>query len=93
MTQYVFLQTPECFYRYRAEQENSEIKKDDLQKNFESLDRHYSRNGKGIYIYRKYENEKREGRYTKLSGYMIPLNFIFTNGLLPPDSPWLSPNK
>jgi integrating conjugative element relaxase (TIGR03760 family) len=93
MTQYVFLQTPECFYRYLAVQQNSEIKKDDLQKNFESLDRHYSRNGKGIYIYRKYENEKREGRYTKLSGYMIPFNFIFTNGLLPPDSPWLSPNK
>jgi hypothetical protein len=93
MTQYVFLQTPDCFYRYLSAQGNTEINKDDIQKNFESLNRHFSHNGKGIYIYRKYENEKQEGRFTKLSGYMIPLNFIFTNGAPPPDSPWLLPNK
>nr|WED67920.1 DNA-binding domain-containing protein [Pectobacterium colocasium] len=93
MSQYVFLQTPDCFYRFFSICNDSSIDKDTLQKNFESLNRHYSRNGKGIYIYRKYENENKEGRYTKMSGYMIASELIFDKGACPPDSGWLSPNK
>jgi integrating conjugative element relaxase (TIGR03760 family) len=93
MSQYVFLQTPDCFYRFFSICNDSSIDKDTLQKNFESLNRHYSRSGKGIYIYRKYESENKEGRYTKMSGYMIASELIFDKGICPPDSGWLSPNK
>lgn len=91
--QHVFVQTPDCFYRYLAAETHSEIDKDDIQKNFEALNRHHSGNGKGIYIYRKYENEKKDGRFIKVFGYMIPLSLIFTHGVSPNDSKWLSPNK
>ncbi|NDL64231.1 hypothetical protein GRH90_15940 [Enterobacteriales bacterium SAP-6] len=93
MVQYVFVQSPECFYRYLAAEHRTETGKNDIQKNFEALNHHYSRNGKGLYIYRRYENEKREGRFTKISGYMIPLRLIFTQEVNLSDSPWLSPNK
>ncbi len=93
MTQYVFLPSPACFYRYLSAQKNAETHKDVVQKSFEALNHHFTRNGKGLFIYRQYENEKRTGRYTKLSGYMIPLTLIFTHGSLPKDSPWLSPDK
>jgi hypothetical protein len=93
MTQYVFLPSPACFYRYLSVQKNAETHKDTIQKSFEALNHHFTRNGKGIFIYRKFENENRAGRYTKVSGYMIPITLIFTQGALPPDSPWLSPDK
>ncbi|MFV8760782.1 TraI domain-containing protein [Yersinia enterocolitica] len=91
--QHVFVQTPDCFYRYLATKPNAKMDKDDIQKNFEALNRHYSRNGKGIYTYRKYENENRDGRFIKIFGYMIPLTLIFTHGTIPNDSKWLSANK
>lgn len=91
--QYVFVQTPDCFYRYLAAEPNAESGKDDIQKNFEALNCHYSHNGNGIYIYRKYENEKRDGQFIKMYGYKIPLTLIFTKGTAPSDSLWLLPNK
>lgn len=93
MSQYIFVQTPDCFFRFITEKNRGAGDKDEIQKSFESLNLHFSRNGKGIYIYRKYESENREGRYSKISGYMLPVSLIFTNGAMPPDSPWLSPNK
>jgi len=93
MTQYVFVKSPECFFRYITEKNKGAGEKDEIQKSFESLNLHFSRNGKGIYIYRKYESESRDGRYSKISGYMLPITLIFTQGAMPPDSPWLSPNK
>ncbi len=93
MTQSVFLPSPACFYRYLSAQKNAETRKDVIQKSFEALNHHFTRNGKGLFIYRQYENENRAGRYTKVSGYMIPITLIFTHGALPPDSPWLSPDK
>ncbi|MFV8759259.1 TraI domain-containing protein [Yersinia enterocolitica] len=91
--QHVFVRTPDCFYRYLATKLNAKMHKDDIQKNFEALNRHHSRNGKGIYIYRKYESEKKDGRFIKIFGYMIPLTLIFTHGTIPNDSKWLSANK
>jgi hypothetical protein len=93
MSQYVFVQTPDCFYRYLSDQEDKNKNKDDIQKNFGALNIHHSKNGKGIYIYRKYEREDREGRYDKMSGYMIPVNIIFTSSTSVLDSRWLSPNR
>lgn len=93
MSQYIFVQTPECFFRFMTKKNTGSGEKEDIQKSFESLDLHYSRKGKGIYIYRKYERESRTGQYSKVSGYMLPVSLIFTQGVMPPDSTWLSPNK
>jgi integrating conjugative element relaxase (TIGR03760 family) len=93
MAQYVFIQTPDCFYRYLATQEKTESDKDDIQKSFEALNKHFSRSRKGIYIYKKYENEGREGRFTRMSGYMIRATQLFKEGVVLSDSQWLSPNK
>ncbi|MBU9822975.1 DNA-binding domain-containing protein [Rahnella sp. BCC 1045] len=93
MAQYVFIQTPDCFYRYLGGQGNTEGDKDEVQKSFEVLNRHFSKSGKGIYIYRKYENESREGRFTRMSGYMILASQLFKQGVVLSDSLWLSPNK
>ena len=93
MAQYVFIQTPDCFYRYLATQEKTESDKDEIQKSFEALNKHFSRSGKGIYIYKKYENEGREGRFTRMSGYMVFATQLFKEGVVLSDSQWLSPNK
>lgn len=93
MAQYVFIQTPDCFYRFLAAQDNPEADKDDVQKAFEAMNKHYSRSGKGIYIYRKYESESREGRFTRMSGYMIMASQLFKQDVALTDSRWLSPNK
>ena len=93
MAQYVFIQTPDCFFRYLSLQENMGGNKDELQKSFEALNRHFSKSGKGIYIYRKYESEGREGRFTRMSGYMILTSQLFKQGVVLSDSPWLSPNR
>lgn len=93
MVQYIFVQTPDCFYRYLASQGSNGIDKDEVQKSFEALNRHFSRNGKGIYVYKKYESENREGRFTRISGYMIPLTQNFSKASVLSDSSWLAPNK
>lgn len=93
MAKYVFIQTPDCFFRYLALPENVGSNKDELQKSFEALNRHFSKNGKGIYIYKKYESESREGRFTRMSGYMILTSQLFNEGVVLSDSLWLSPNK
>ncbi|WP_208952368.1 TraI domain-containing protein [Rahnella sp. ChDrAdgB13] len=93
MAQYVFIQTPDCFYRYLASQDKVKVDKDEIQKSFEALNKHFSRSGKGIYIYRKYETEGREGRFTRMSGYMILASQLFKESGVQTDSLWLSPNK
>jgi integrating conjugative element relaxase (TIGR03760 family) len=93
MAQYIFVQTPDCFYRYLTSHGNNMTDKEEVQKSFEALDRHFSRNGKGIYVYRKYESENREGRFTRISGYMILLPQVFRKTPVFSDSLWLAPNK
>jgi integrating conjugative element relaxase (TIGR03760 family) len=93
MAQHIFVQTPDCFYRYLATHSNDVTDKEEVQKSFEALDRHFSMNRKGIYVYRKYVCENREGRFTRISGYMIPLPQVFRETPVFSDSLWLAPNK
>ncbi|MBU9839027.1 TraI domain-containing protein [Rahnella aceris] len=93
MAQYVFIPTPDCFYRYLAVQENIKADKNEIQKSFEALNKHFSRSGKGIYIYKKYKREGREGRFTRISGYMILASQLFKQDIELSDSAWLSPNR
>ncbi|MCK8147008.1 helicase/relaxase domain-containing protein [Citrobacter sedlakii] len=91
MASFVFLISPDCFYQYMSGAEDRVQDKDLIQHGFEDLNIHYERNGKGLYHYHKYEMPDQKGRYTKVSGYMIPSGIIFSERKCPENSTWLSP--
>lgn len=93
LAQFVFIVSPECFYKYLSLNTNESVDKSELQKSFETLDVHYSRNGKGLWHYHKYDTPDKSGRYEKLSGYMINADIFFKRGNCPADSIWLSPRN
>ncbi|HBC9085950.1 TPA: TraI domain-containing protein [Citrobacter koseri] len=93
LAQFVFIVSPECFYKYLSLNTNESVDKSELQKSFEALDVHYSRNGKGLWHYHKYDTPDKNGRYDKLSGYMINADLFFKRGNCPVDSIWLSPRN
>lgn len=90
LAQFVFIVSPECFYKYLSLNTNESVDKSALQKSFEALDVHYSRNGKGLWHYHKYDTPDKSGRYTKMSGYMLSADIIYRKGTCPPDSVWLA---
>lgn len=91
MASFVFLISPDCFYQYMSGAEDRVQDKDLIQRGFEELNIYYERNGKGLYHYHKYETPGRKGRYTKVSGYMIPSGILFSEVKCPESSTWLSP--
>lgn len=91
MASFVFLISPDCFYQYMSGAEDRVQDKDLIQRDFEELNIHYERNGKGLYHYHKYETPDRKGHYTKVSGYMIPSGILFSEVKCPESSTWLSP--
>nr|WP_286184193.1 DNA-binding domain-containing protein [Erwinia sp. S63] len=93
LAQFVFLVSPGCFYRYTSTAGEEAVEKDKLQKSFESLNIHHSRNGKGLFHYHQYDSPDKSGRFTKVSGYMINADIIFKKGNCPSDSLWLSARK
>ncbi|EBV2166188.1 hypothetical protein DN168_17595 [Salmonella enterica subsp. enterica serovar Eastbourne] len=93
LAQFVFLVSPACFYRYTSTVEACGVDKDRLQKSFELLNVHHSRNGKGLFHYHQYDTPDKSGRFTKVSGYMINADIIFKKGSCPADSIWLSAKK
>nr|WP_310615767.1 TraI domain-containing protein [Pantoea cypripedii] len=93
LAQFVFLVSPACFYRYTSTERGVAVEKDRLQKSFESLNVHHSRNGKGLFHYHQYDTPDKSGRFTKVSGYMINADIIFKKGSCPADSVWLSAKK
>lgn len=90
LAQFVFIVSPECFFKYLSLHTNASLDKAELQKSFETLDIHYSRNGKGLWHYHKYDTPDKIGRYTKMSGYMLSADIIYRKGTCPPDSVWLA---
>lgn len=86
LAQFVFIVSPECFFKYLSLNTNVSLDKSDLQKSFEALNVHYSRNGKGLWHYHKYDTPDKSGRYTKMSGYMLSADIIYRKGTCPPDS-------
>lgn len=93
LASFVFVVSPDCFYKYMSSSSAIIQDKNQLQKSFESLGIHHSRNGKGLYHYHKYDKPDKIGRYTKVSGYMIRCDILFKKGNCPLDSKWLSPRK
>ncbi|MCI1034843.1 TraI domain-containing protein [Raoultella terrigena] len=90
---YVFMNSPDCFYRFIATLPEGNHDKSQIQKSFEGLNIHHLRNGKGLYHYHKYDAPDKTGRFTKMSGYMILPGIIFKQGNCPKDSIWLSPKN
>lgn len=93
LAQFVFVVSPACFYRYTTTAGGSDTDKARLQKSFEALNVHHSRNGKGLFHYHQYDTPDKSGRFTKVSGYMINADILFKKGSCPSDSTWLSARK
>ncbi|MGX9361037.1 TraI domain-containing protein [Pantoea ananatis] len=90
---FIFMISPDVFFRFISSQPENKYEKNKLQKNFESLGLHHSRNGKGLYSYHKYDSPDKSGQFTKLSGYMIKSDIILKKGRCLSDSIWLSPKR
>ncbi|WP_168403957.1 TraI domain-containing protein [Erwinia amylovora] len=93
LARFVFVASPDVFYKYTSSAGDAVQDKNQLQKSFKALSVHHSRNGKGLYHYHKYDAPDKSGRFIKVSGYMIETNLIFRKGSCPPDSIWLSPRS
>lgn len=85
---YVFLRTPGIFHQYLTEMNAPMEDKARLQKAFERLGHHRQDNGT-MYTCQLYQNEQREGRFQKLSGYLVLASKIFTGDNNPGDNPLL----
>lgn len=85
---YVFLRAPGIFHQYLTETNAPGEDKARLQKAFERLGHHRQDNGT-MYTCQLYQNEQREGRFQKLSGYLILASKIFTGDNNPADNPLL----
>ncbi|VTP17376.1 putative helicase [Phytobacter ursingii] len=85
---YVFLRAPGIFHQYLTETNAPVEDKARLQKAFERLGHH--RQDKGtMYNCQLYQNEQREGRFQKLSGYLVLASKIFPGDNNPGDNPLL----
>ena len=93
LASFVFMVSPDVFFKFIASQPENNVDKNRLQKSFEALGLHHSRNGKGLYHYHKYDTPDKSGRFTSLSGYMVRPDIIFKKGSCPADSIWLSPRR
>ena len=62
--------------------------KDKLQKSFERLKNHRHDRG-NMFSCRLYQHELLEGKFKKLSGYLIPSNKIYTINNKPAENPLL----
>ncbi|MCM7612037.1 TraI domain-containing protein [Enterobacter hormaechei] len=85
---YVFLRAPGIFHQYLTEKNAPVEDKARLQKAFERLGHHRQDNGT-MYTCQLYQNEQREGRFQKLSGYLVLASKIFTGDNNPGDNPLL----
>ncbi len=85
---YVFLRAPGIFHQYLTETNAPVEDKARLQKAFERLGHHRQDNGT-MYTCQLYQNEQREGRFQKLSGYLVLASKIFTGDNNPGDNPLL----
>ncbi|QMD26672.1 TraI domain-containing protein [Citrobacter freundii] len=85
---YVFLRAPGIFHQYLTETNAAGEDKARLQKAFERLGHHRQDNGT-MYTCQLYQNEQREGRFQKLSGYLVLASKIFTSDNNHGDNPLL----
>ncbi|EAO2687064.1 relaxase [Salmonella enterica] len=85
---YVFLRAPGIFHQYLTETNAAGEDKARLQKAFERLGHHRQDNGT-MYTCQLYQNEQREGRFQKLSGYLVLASKVYDSDNNPGDNPLL----
>ncbi|MEE7091715.1 TraI domain-containing protein [Escherichia coli O10] len=85
---YVFLRAPGIFHQYMTETNAPGEDKARLQKAFERLGHHQQDNGT-MYTCQLYQNEQREGRFQKLSGYLVLASKVYGSDNNPTDNPLL----
>lgn len=85
---YVFLRAPGIFHQYLTETNMAGEDKARLQKAFERLGHHRQDNGT-MYTCQLYQNEQREGRFQKLSGYLVLASKVYDSDNNPGDNPLL----
>ncbi|EAX5650146.1 hypothetical protein BBY84_08615 [Salmonella enterica] len=85
----VFLPTPNIFFSFMREKNYPPDLKNEIQREFERQGLHFMQKGKGVFSCVKYESESRQGRYEKVSGYLIKSKLIYASHLIPADSNYL----
>lgn len=91
----VFIPTPEIFFAFLKKTSCSSpaISRNDIQREFEKLGRNFCRKDNSLFQCLKYEEEKRQGRHKRWSGYLIMAREIYTDGDVPGDSLYLFVSK
>lgn len=85
---YVFLRAPGIFHQYMTETNTAGEDKARLQKAFERLGHHRQDNGT-MYTCQLYQNKEREGRFQKLSGYLVLASKVYGSDNNTTDNPLL----
>ncbi|RUT66556.1 hypothetical protein CKG00_09280 [Morganella morganii] len=83
---YVFIRTPNIFHQFLSENRENSEDKASLQSAFERLGRH--RQDKGVmYTCHVYQDKAREGRFQKVTGYLIVAKKLYKGHNIPIDNP------
>ncbi|EBM5322373.1 TraI domain-containing protein [Salmonella enterica] len=87
----VFIPTPEIFFTFLKNSSciSPDVSRDDIQREFEKLGRNFCRKDNSLFQCLKYEEENRQGRHKRWSGYLIMARKIYINGDVPGDSMYL----
>lgn len=85
---YVFIRAPNIFHQFLSENQGHSEDKTHLQNAFERLGRH--RQDKGVmYTCHVYQDKAREGRFQKMTGYLIVAKKLYKSHGIPEDNPFL----
>ncbi|CAI1771799.1 helicase [Yersinia frederiksenii] len=83
---YVFIRAPNIFHQFLSENQGHSEDKTHLQNAFERLGRH--RQDKGVmYTCHVYQDKAREGRFQKMTGYLIVAKKLYKGHNIPGDNP------
>ncbi|EJR8516908.1 TraI domain-containing protein [Salmonella enterica] len=87
----IFIPTPEIFFAFlkKTPCSSPDINRDDIQREFEKLGRNFCKRDKSLFQCMKYEEERRQGRHKRWSGYLIMARKIYTDRDIPDDSMYL----
>lgn len=87
----IFIPTPEIFFAFlkKTPCSSSAINRKDIQREFEKLGRNFCKRDKSLFQCLKYEDERRQGRHKRWSGYLIMARKIYTDRDIPDDSMYL----
>ncbi|CAI1983747.1 integrating conjugative element relaxase, PFGI-1 class [Serratia quinivorans] len=86
---FVFITVPGIFYLYLKQAGQDGSQREDLQEDFESLEKHRRVKGKRFYFAHLYETSERTGAFKRTKGYLVKASLLYRGKNLPDDSPVL----